>query len=316
MNIVSITNLRQFIDMSAKQNSLRDGYVFKNSKTKKDIYVPAPKIRESEEAKGKKLSSIFAKMAAGKRLSHVEMEYLRENSPEWYEKAKQLEQEREQYRRALENCKTKDQARILHTQKMAQVMASFKAAKASKSGDAMTFVSMQAATATDEFGDFVKSDKYEELPNEYELVEELIEEQKERYENEEDEENEENEDEDDNENNEISDNKNENKNEDKNEFDFEEKAGFEFEDKDNEIKLDVEMKKKRKKSGKSVQIGKTDVDFKDIEITRRGEAKKANKSSYSYFDNKKATGNYEKISVDFEKSKSGASLNIPITLTA
>jgi hypothetical protein len=307
MNIVSITNLRQYIDMSAKQNSLRDGYVFKNSKTKKDIYVPAPKIRDSEEAKGKKLSSIFAKMAAGKRLSQVEMEYLRENAPEWYEKAKQLEQEREQYRRALENCKTKDQARILHTQKMAQVMASFKAAKASKSGDAMTFVSMQAATAADEFGDFVKSDKYEELPNEYELVEELIEEQKERYENDEDEENE-----DDNENNEISDNENKNENE----FDFEEKDGFEFEDKDNEVKLDVEMKKKRKKSGKSVQIGKTDVDFKDIEITRRGETKKANKSSYSYFDNKKATGNYEKISVDFEKSKSGASLNIPITLTA
>ena len=306
MNIVSITNLRQYIDMSAKQNSLRDGYIFKNSKTKKDIYVPAPKIRESEEAKGKKLSSIFAKMAAGKRLSHVEMEYLRENSPEWYEKAKQLEQEREQYRRALENCKTKDQARILHTQKMSQIMASFKAAKASKSGDAMTFVSMQAATAADEFGDFVKSDKYEELPNEYELVEEIIEEQKERYENDEDDN--ENENEDDSEDNEDGDSGGE--------FDFEEKDGFEFENEDNEIKLDVEMKKKRKKSGKSVQSGKTDVDFKDIEITRRGEAKKANKPSYSYFDNKKATGNYEKVSFEFESRKSGASSNTPLTLTA
>jgi hypothetical protein len=179
MNVTQITNLNQYITMSAKQNNLRGGISYDNPKIKRDVYVSAPRRQESDEERGKKLRAIAGKMQAGKKLSPVEMEYLRENAPEWYAKAKQIEKEREEYRRALENSKTKDEARLLHTQKMSQIQTEVKAASANKySEKEIPFIMMKAAAMVNESVDFTSSDKYGELPNEHEIVAEMIEKQK------------------------------------------------------------------------------------------------------------------------------------------
>jgi hypothetical protein len=175
MNVIQITNLNQYVSMAAKLTGFRDGIASKlapnNSKAKKDAYIPAGKKQESAEEKGVKLGRIFAKMHAGKKLSSVEMEYLRQNAPEWYEKARKIEKEREEYRRALENCKTKDEVRLLHTQRMSQIMAEMKAAKANKySEQLLGMIAMKATALVNEFNDFTQSDEYSEKPNEYEIV--------------------------------------------------------------------------------------------------------------------------------------------------
>jgi hypothetical protein len=156
--------------MSAKQNNLRDGNFYNNLKTKKDSYISAPIKKQKEEEKTQRLQKIFSKMASGRKLSSADMEYLRENAPEWYEKAVKIEKEREEFRRELENCKTKDDARMLYMLKMSLILSSAKTASANKSGESLSFASMQAAAMINEFLSFTESERYDEMPNSYEII--------------------------------------------------------------------------------------------------------------------------------------------------
>jgi len=122
--------------------------------------------------KSKKIEEIKNKMKAGKRLSHDEKEFLRIHAPDLYEKAMKIEKERDEFRRALAKCKTKEEAMRLKTSKSlelkteAQAM-SVKSKDGQELGD-LEFITMRMVAIFDEFADFAKSEEYASIPYEYE----------------------------------------------------------------------------------------------------------------------------------------------------
>ncbi len=122
--------------------------------------------------KTKKIEDIKNKMKSGKRLSHDEKEFLRINDPALYEKAIKIEKERDEFRRALANCKTKEEAMRLKTSKSLELKTeadamSVKSKDGKELGD-LDFIAMRMMAIFDEFADFVKSEEYSDIPNEYE----------------------------------------------------------------------------------------------------------------------------------------------------
>jgi hypothetical protein len=114
-------------------------------------------LKQNNEAKKTAaLECITNKIKFGKRLTHDEMEFLKIHNPELYARAVKIEKEREELRRALRNCKTKEEARNLHIAKVFQPKMD----------------SDVKMALFDEFTEFVKSGELEELPSELELDDE------------------------------------------------------------------------------------------------------------------------------------------------
>jgi hypothetical protein len=110
--------------------------------------------QKDEETKANMLKLITDKMTFGKRLTRDEMDFLRKHSPEMYSRAVRAENEREEYRQALRNCKTKEQALHLHIVTVMQPDKDNKLA------------------LFDEFFEFANSKEFGDLPNEKDLDEE------------------------------------------------------------------------------------------------------------------------------------------------
>jgi len=115
-----------------------------------------------------RLQRIENKLKTGGKLSGPEMEYLRANSPDMYKDAMKIEREREEYRRALEQCRTKEEAHFVHTIRTQHFVAAAKAAPNDSS------IPLRIAATFNEFIDFLKSEKYSSLPRERQLREEKI----------------------------------------------------------------------------------------------------------------------------------------------
>jgi len=111
--------------------------------------------QHNEIKKTTTLENITNKMRFGRRLTRDEMEFLKIHNPEIYVKALKIEQEREEHRRELRRCKTKEEARNLHVSRAFQ----------SKMDSELKMALF------DEFTEFVKSKEFDELPNEHELNE-------------------------------------------------------------------------------------------------------------------------------------------------
>jgi hypothetical protein len=126
--------------------------------------------------KSKRLGDITNKMKSGKRLSHDEKEFLRIHAPDLYEKAMKIEKERDEFRRALANCKTKEEVARLKAAKSIELQAEAQAmsgkTKETKDQGYSEFIAMRMMAISDEFADFVKSEEYAGIPNEYEENEE------------------------------------------------------------------------------------------------------------------------------------------------
>jgi len=114
--------------------------------------------QNNETKKAAALECISNKIKFGKRLTRDEMEFLKIHNPDLYARAVKIENEREEHRRALRNCKTKEEARNLHIAKAFQPKMD----------------SDVKMALFDEYIEFVKSGEYKELPNERELDEEKI----------------------------------------------------------------------------------------------------------------------------------------------
>lgn len=108
--------------------------------------------------KAKRLEEIRSKMRSGKRLSNDERDFLRIKSLN-LEKANKIEKERDEFRRALANCKTKEEARQLKTSKSMELQI-----EASATSDS-EFIVMRMMTIFDEFVDFSESEKYADIPD-------------------------------------------------------------------------------------------------------------------------------------------------------
>jgi len=126
--------------------------------------------------KAKRIEDIKNKMKSGRRLSYEEKEFLRIHAPDLYEKAIKIEQERDEFRRALEKCKTKEEARRLQTSKSLELQTEAQAlsgdSKTGKDQGYSEFIAMRMMAIFDEYADFTKSKEYDEIPNEYEKNEE------------------------------------------------------------------------------------------------------------------------------------------------
>lgn len=132
-------------------------------------------VRQLEESRQKQtLSSIEAKMKSGLRLSGADMEYLRKNAPELYKKALELEKEREGYRRALRECRTKEQVQRLYAHKMHEYLNEARLAEhgSVSTGDGqgtLDDITMRVAAIQNEHNIFLSTPEYARLPHDYEL---------------------------------------------------------------------------------------------------------------------------------------------------
>jgi hypothetical protein len=126
--------------------------------------------------KAKRIGDIKNKMKSGKRLSFEEKEFLRIHAPDLYEKAMKIEKERDEFRKALEKCKTKEEAMRVQTSKALELQTEAQAlsgdSKTGKDQGYSEFMAMRMMAIFDEYADFTKSKEYAEKPNEYEKDEE------------------------------------------------------------------------------------------------------------------------------------------------
>ena len=119
-------------------------------------------------------AQIRTKLMSGKKLSSKEMDYLRENDPELYKKAKAIEMEREAYERELKRCKTKEEVQKV---KMAHATAALAQVKNIESnpnipkGQKLALM-MEQLAKSNALGEverkFVQSGEYKRLPSEEE----------------------------------------------------------------------------------------------------------------------------------------------------
>ena len=129
-----------------------------------------------KQAVGTRVEMITTKMKSGIELSGDDLEFLKANAPELYEKAVQIAQERKQYEEALARCKTKDDVQRLNTQRLSAYMNEGQAIMHSNMTRAqkmekMEFLGMRVNAIRNEHAKFVASPEYEKLPWEHELEE-------------------------------------------------------------------------------------------------------------------------------------------------
>ncbi len=136
-------------------------------------------FREQAEQmrKSQKHANIDAKLAAGEELTPEEIEYLRQNNPQALKDYEDTQKERESYKRALRNCRTKEEVERLKYTKMGQFMAEAKKISSNacipkgKKVVLLKRILQQATAVEDEHKEFLKTSRYASLPTEEEARE-------------------------------------------------------------------------------------------------------------------------------------------------
>lgn len=136
-------------------------------------------FREQAEQmrKSQKHANIDAKLAAGEELTPEEIEYLRQNNPQALKDYEDTQKERESYKRALRNCRTKEDVERLKYTKMGQFMAEAKKISSNacipkgKKVALLKRILQQATAVEDEHKEFLKTSRYASLPTEEEARE-------------------------------------------------------------------------------------------------------------------------------------------------
>jgi hypothetical protein len=85
---------------------------------------PLPNVERDPEART--VEAIRTKLLAGKKLSSVELDYLREHAPELYEKAIRVAQDRDAYETSLRQSKSQEEVDRKQNQKMIQMVNAMK----------------------------------------------------------------------------------------------------------------------------------------------------------------------------------------------
>ena len=146
--------------------------------SQKDQELQDPQSRLLESIKPDESASmrqqISTKMMAGKRLSSAEMEYLKENDPQTYQKARTIEMEREAYERRLKQCRTKEEVQRVKFSQAASSLATVKNVESNPSipkGQKLALIMQElhkfnAMSDTDRA--YMQSKDYQSLPTEAE----------------------------------------------------------------------------------------------------------------------------------------------------
>ena len=122
-------------------------------------------------------SQIYNKIASGKELSSAEENKLRQKDPKAYMEYKADRMDQKAYERRLKNCKTKEEAKRLHVNKMGENLAKLKniinnpnIPKSEKLKETQRIMG-NTYRAMDTYTTFIQSTDFEELPTEEELAE-------------------------------------------------------------------------------------------------------------------------------------------------
>ncbi|MCM1568969.1 MAG: hypothetical protein NC081_05920 [Roseburia sp.] len=133
------------------------------------LWEQAEKIRE-----GNKSASLDAKLKSGAKLTPEEIEYLRRNSPETLKEYEEAQRERENYKRQLRNCDSKEETQQLKLSKMGQFLSRCKEISTnpnipkSKKLELLQKLSNRVAGIEAEHLEFTASLQYANLPKDEE----------------------------------------------------------------------------------------------------------------------------------------------------
>ena len=160
-----------------KKNSFGQGQKKLSEMTTEERQLQDFKEQAEQIRKKQKYAGIDAKLAAGDKLTSEEIEYLRQNNPQALRDYEETQRERESYRRALRNCRTKEEVERLKYTRMGQFMAEAKKISSDacipkeKKVALLKRILQQATAVEDEHKEFLKTSRYASLPTEEEARE-------------------------------------------------------------------------------------------------------------------------------------------------
>ena len=166
----SVANTVKQMELQFKWQERKNNPLLDKEGQNENSMIAELKRQAAEASKSQKMSSIDTKLKTGVRLSAHELEYLKINNPDLYEKAVKIEKEREEYRRQLRNAKTKEDVERLQSQRVQQLTAEAQAISGNpnipKSGKQglLEEIGMRMAAAANEYVEYVNSAKYAGLP--------------------------------------------------------------------------------------------------------------------------------------------------------
>lgn len=187
MNVSMITSLNTYtknmkMQMRWKERQTTGDYTSKGDSKNSTMERVLREQREKAEEQLKSGTSsvsreqIDVKMRSGKRLTAAEMQYLKENDPQTYQKARQIEMEREAYERELKQCRTKEEVQRVKFSHAAAAMATVKDVSTNSNipeGQKLGLI-MQELMKVNALGEvernFIQSGEYKSLPSENERI--------------------------------------------------------------------------------------------------------------------------------------------------
>lgn len=140
-----------------------------------DPQITRLKQQAADVQKSNIISNLDGKLKSGATLTDDEMEYLKQNSPDLYQKAVEVKKEREEYKRELQRCKTKEDVERLNLRKLQNFMAEAKAITSNasipegKKKELMDQLCRRVMGTNSEHQTFLQSDQYAKLPSEEEI---------------------------------------------------------------------------------------------------------------------------------------------------
>lgn len=140
------------------------------SKGDEDPMVKQLRDQAEQQRKTNRLANLHGKLQSGMKLTKDEMEYLKTHSPEEYERAVKALKEREQYKKELANCRSKEDVERLRQQRLQQFCTEAKAIAnnpnipADKKKEKLEELGMRAAAVANEHIEYTKKAEYQNLP--------------------------------------------------------------------------------------------------------------------------------------------------------
>ena len=169
--IGSATNAAKFKALQVKwAERKKNPFLPKENEQKEDPRIAEIKRQAEQQRKANQLGQIEGKLKSGAALSSRDMEYLRKNSPQLYEKAVKIEKEREEYKRALRRCRSKEDVQKLHMRTLSQFSAEAKTISQNpnipegKKIEEIEFIGMKMAAVNNEHVTFRQTLRYSALP--------------------------------------------------------------------------------------------------------------------------------------------------------
>lgn len=166
MNFSAIGNMNIYLNnlnMQAKWNMKKQNPSMemgsRNPQVNDGLILQASQYQEQNQ-KNYSMEQISSKMQSGQALSPAELEYLRQENPELYQKAMSMAAERRAYEQALKNCKTKEEVTSLRMQQTQALIPQMKAAVLRKDLAYCKEIDMRANGMTATFVAFVNSPHY------------------------------------------------------------------------------------------------------------------------------------------------------------